>query len=183
MEFKANVTNIRMSPRKVRKIADLVRGLPVARALAQLEFSPHKAAVPVKKLVKSAIANAEHNFDADGNNLFIQKIWVNAGPTYKRYMPRSQGRAFGILKRTSKIDIVLGELNPTKKKKKAVKKEMPETVKIDQFAKMEAAKKQEEKDEKKNQPVDAAAKKDVKEVAAQKRADLKRTFFRRKGDA
>lgn len=188
MEFNASVSNIRIAPRKVRKIVDSIRGLDVAKALNQLDFVPHKAALPVAKLVRSAIANAEHNFSASADNLFVQTIMVNGGPVYKRFMPRSQGRAFGILKRTSEIKVVLAEKNPVKGSKKFAAKKVnaPETVKLSEFTKMEAAKKDAEKEEKKNMPHDHAthAKKDMSKPSEVSGATpAKRSFFRRKGDA
>lgn len=186
MEFNASVSNLRIAPRKVRKIVDSIRGLDVARALNQLDFVPHKAALPVAKLVRSAIANAEHNFDAKADNLYIATIMVNGGPVYKRYMPRSQGRAFGILKRTSEIKLVLAEKNPVKGSKKAASKKVsaPETVKLSEFTKMEAAKKDAEKNEKHEHDHEHEhAKKDMTKPSEVAKAGAKRTFFRRKGDA
>ncbi len=186
MEFNASVRNIRIAPRKIRKIVDSIRGLDVAKALNQLDFLPHKAALPVSKLVRSCIANAEHNFSAKADNLFIHTIMVNGGPVYKRFMPRSQGRAFGILKRTSEIKLVLAEKNPVKGSKKAASKKVnaPETVKLADFAKTEAAKKDAEKNEKHNHDHEHDhAKKDMTKPSEVAKAGAKRTFFRRKGDA
>lgn len=188
MEFNASVSNLRIAPRKVRKIVDSIRGLDVARALNQLDFVPHKAALPVAKLVRSAIANAEHNFDAKADNLFVQTIMVNGGPVYKRFMPRSQGRAFGILKRTSEIKIILAEKNPVKGSKGTASKKAtaPETLKLAEFTKMEAAKKDKEKEDRKNLPHDHTehAKKDMSKPSEVSGATpAKRSFFRRKGDA
>ncbi len=189
MEFNASVSNIRIAPRKVRKIVDTIRGLDVAKALNQLDFVPHKAALPVAKLVRSAIANAEHNFSAKADNLYVQTIMVNGGPVYKRYMPRSQGRAFGILKRTSEIKIVLAEKNPVKGSKKAATKkvEAPETIKLAEFTKAEAAKKDAEKNEKHDHDGHDHAHehgaKDMTKKSEVAKSGAKRTFFRRKGDA
>jgi large subunit ribosomal protein L22 len=110
MEIKANVKNIRISPRKVRLVAGLVRGAHVNVALDQLNFTPRLAKKPIIKLLNSAIANAVHNFELDKNNLFIKEIKVDEGTVLKRWMPRAHGRATPIRKKTSHISIILGEI-------------------------------------------------------------------------
>jgi large subunit ribosomal protein L22 len=109
MEVKAFARHIRMSPRKVRLVADLVRGLDVSRAEAQLKFYRKAAARPVLKLVQSAAANATNNFKLNPDGLFIKKITVDGGPVLKRWRARAFGRAAGIKKRTSHISVVLDE--------------------------------------------------------------------------
>jgi large subunit ribosomal protein L22 len=108
--MKASATHIRISPRKVRMVVDTVRGKSVSQALSILGFTRKKAALPVQKLLKSAVANAVEN---DGINdvetLVIDRIMVDEGPTLKRFMPRARGRATPIRKRTSHIRIVLRE--------------------------------------------------------------------------
>ncbi len=96
-----------MSPRKVRLVVDLVRGLPVADADAQLEFFRKAAALPVRKLLQSAIANATHNFQLEAGALRIKEIRVDGGPVLKRARPRAMGRSAPIRKRTSHISIIL----------------------------------------------------------------------------
>jgi len=81
----------------------------VAEALAILKFTPHKATVPVTKVLKSAIANAEHNYELNSDNLYVKEIYVDAGPSLKRIKPRAQGRADLIRKRTSHITVVVSE--------------------------------------------------------------------------
>ncbi len=110
MEVKAKIKNIRMSPRKIRLVVDAVRGLRVEESLNQLRFIKKLAARPVAKLVNSAIANAEHNFDLDKNNLYIKKITVNEGTALKRWMPKAHGRATPIRKRASHVEVLLGEI-------------------------------------------------------------------------
>ena len=110
MEVKAKVKYVRISPRKVRLVADLIRGLDIKKALDQLQFINKLAVKPMLKLINSAIANAENNFELDKTNLFIKELRVSEGPTLKRWKPRARGRATPIRKRTSHIDIVLGEL-------------------------------------------------------------------------
>lgn len=109
METAARLRYAIISPQKVRLVADQIRGLPVARALELLEFSPRKASAIVRKVVDSAIANAEHNNGADIDELRITRILVDAGPMYKRVQPRAKGRANRILKRTSHITVAVAE--------------------------------------------------------------------------
>lgn len=101
-----------MSPRKVRLVIDMVRGLPVRAAVQQLEFSPKEAAGPVLKLLKSAMANAEHNSKADVSKLRIAKVVADAGTTLHRWRPRAYGRAAPIRKRTSHITVILSDESP-----------------------------------------------------------------------
>lgn len=110
MEVKAQAKYIRMSPRKVRLLTSLVKGKSVAVALDQLTFAGKTAALPVRKVIASAIANAKHNFDIDENNLFIKEIRVDQGTTLKRWLPRAHGRATPLRKRTSHINVILGEI-------------------------------------------------------------------------
>ncbi|CAJ1004486.1 MULTISPECIES: 50S ribosomal protein L22 [Bacillales] len=109
MEAKAVARYIRIAPRKVRLVVDLIRGKQVGEALAILKHTPKAASPVVEKLLKSAIANAEHNYEMDPNNLVVGKIFVDQGPTLKRFRPRAQGRATRINKRTSHITVVLNE--------------------------------------------------------------------------
>lgn len=123
MEVKAHTRHLRMSPRKVRLVVDAVRGMAVEPALAQLTFMSRAAARPVKKLLESAIANAEHNFKLDREGLYIKAALVNQGPTLKRWRPRAMGAAAPILKRTSHITLVLESKTGAKKKESAKKEE------------------------------------------------------------
>lgn len=107
MEVKAHTRYLRMSPRKVRLVVDVVRGMAVDPALAQLTFMPRAAARPVKKLLESAVANATHNFKLEREGLFVKTALVNQGPTLKRWRPRAMGSAAPILKRTCHITLVL----------------------------------------------------------------------------
>jgi large subunit ribosomal protein L22 len=108
--MKASATHIRISPRKVRMVVDTVRGKSVSQALSILGFVRKKAALPVQKLLKSAVANAVENGGiSDVDTLVIDRIIVDEGPTLKRYMPRARGRATPIRKRTSHIRIMLRE--------------------------------------------------------------------------
>ncbi|MCE9688192.1 MULTISPECIES: 50S ribosomal protein L22 [Shewanella] len=109
MEVLAKHRFARTSAQKARLVADQIRGLPVAKALEILTFSPKKAAVLVKKVLDSAIANAEHNEGADIDELKVGKVFVDEGPTMKRIMPRAKGRADRIMKRTSHITVVVSD--------------------------------------------------------------------------
>jgi large subunit ribosomal protein L22 len=109
MEVAAKLRFARISPQKCRLVADQIRGLPVDKALNILAFSPKKSAAMLKKVLESAIANAEHNDGADVDELCIKSVFVDQGPTMKRIMPRAKGRANRILKRTSHITVAVGE--------------------------------------------------------------------------
>ena len=108
-EVKATAKYIRIAPRKVRIVMNLVRGKSVADALAILKFTPNVGADAVEKVLRSAIANAENNFDMDVDRLFISSAFVDQGPTLKRIHPRSRGQAFKILKHTSHITVAVNE--------------------------------------------------------------------------
>jgi large subunit ribosomal protein L22 len=109
MEAVAKHNFARISPQKARLVADLIRGKSVDQALEILTFSNKKAAELVKKVLESAIANAEHNEGADIDDLNVAKIFVDEGPVMKRIMPRAKGRADRILKRSSHITIVVAD--------------------------------------------------------------------------
>lgn len=109
MEVAARLRFARVSPQKCRLVADQIRGLPVERALQILSFSPKKAAGLVKKVLESAIANAEHNEGADIDELKVSRIFVDEGPVMKRIEARAKGRANRILKRTSHITVLVGD--------------------------------------------------------------------------
>jgi large subunit ribosomal protein L22 len=120
-KIKANLNYFRMSPRKVRTLANLVKGLPVNAAVKQLTFSSKRAASPLLKLLQSAVSNAKNNFRLEPQNLFIKEFRVDEGTALKRYMPRARGRATIIKKRTSRVSLVLDELKPKTKKSKSHK--------------------------------------------------------------
>jgi large subunit ribosomal protein L22 len=109
MQTSATVRNVRVSPQKARLVVDQVRGLPVEKALEILVFSPQKSAHLVKKVLESAIANAEHNDGADVDELRVSTAFVDAGPVLKRIQPRAKGRANRILKRTSHITVCVSD--------------------------------------------------------------------------
>ncbi|EUJ24036.1 50S ribosomal protein L22 [Listeria grandensis] len=107
---KAVAKTVRIAPRKVRLVMDLVRGKQVGEAVAILKLTPKAASPVIEKVLKSAIANAEHNYDLDVNNLVISEAFVDEGPTLKRFRPRAMGRASAINKRTSHITVVVSEI-------------------------------------------------------------------------
>ena len=109
METSAKQRHAKISPQKCRLVADQVRGLPVDKALTLLTFSNKKAAVMLRKVLESAIANAEHNEGADIDELKVSKIFVDDGPTHRRFQARAKGRAARILKRTSHITVEVSD--------------------------------------------------------------------------
>ncbi len=109
MEAKAYLNYVRISPRKVCIVLDLIRGKDVKLAKAILEHTPKAACEPLLKLLKSAVANAENNHDMDTTKLYVAACSVSQGPTLKRIRPRAQGRAFRIDKKTSHITLILKE--------------------------------------------------------------------------
>jgi len=120
MEIKASLRYLRMAPRKVRLVADLIRGMDVDRAKTELLFSKKRAAKPLLKLLNSAIANAKNNFNIPEErikNFYIKRITVDEGPKLKRWMPVARGIAHQIQKKTSHISLVLDERRKQEKPK------------------------------------------------------------------
>ena len=109
MEARAQAKHIRISPRKVKIVLDLIRNKPVDLAMAIVKNTSKSACEPIEKLLKSAVANAENNFNMDKNDLYVAECFVCPGPMLKRIRPRAQGRAYRINKRTSHITLVLKE--------------------------------------------------------------------------
>jgi large subunit ribosomal protein L22 len=114
MNATAKLRHARVAPQKARLVANLVRGDDVPDAIEKLTFTDKKTAHLLKKLVESAVANAEvhaqrNDLDLDIDDLFIEQVWVDAGPTLRRFRPRAQGRATKILKKTSHITVVLAQ--------------------------------------------------------------------------
>lgn len=136
MQVTAKLNNLRMAPRKVRLVVNLIKGMDVKTARGQLQFMDKKAASLILKLLNSGLANAKHNFNLEENNFYIAKLVVEAGPSLKRWLPRAMGRATPILKRTCAISLVLDEKTPThiskaakaKKKEEAKKEEVKAVV-------------------------------------------------------
>ncbi len=109
MDASAKLKFVRLSPQKARLVADQIRGLPVERAVELLQFSNKKAAAVIKKVLESAIANAEHNEGADIDELKVSTVCIDQGPTYKRWRARARGRANQILKPTSHITLTVSD--------------------------------------------------------------------------
>ena len=109
MEAKAAVKYVRISPQKVRKVAGAVKGKPVEAGLNILKFMPQKAAGLIEKVLRSAIANAEETKNLDVDSLVVRNIFVDQGPTLKRFRARARGRGSRILKRTSSITVIVAE--------------------------------------------------------------------------
>lgn len=134
-QVNAQLNNLRIAPRKVRAVANLVKGKSVNEAISQLEYFVRKPANPIKKLINSAIANAENNFNMVKDNLFVKSIIVNEGIKLKRFRAKGFGRAAMIQKKTSHIKLILEEYKAGLKKersakpKKEVEKEVKEEVK------------------------------------------------------
>jgi large subunit ribosomal protein L22 len=120
----ARATYVRVTPMKARRVVDLIRDMPAQQALSVLQFSPQAASEPVRKVLASAIANAENNFSLDPETLIVTRAYVDEGPTLKRFRPRAQGRAYRINKRTSHITIEVESIDvpavtPTRQKGRA----------------------------------------------------------------
>jgi len=109
MEVKASLKYLKISPRKVRLVTELIKSRNVEDALDQLQFIPKRSSRPILKLLESAIANAKHNFHLDRSNLYIKNIKVDVGPSLKRWTARARGSASPILKRSSHVSLVLAE--------------------------------------------------------------------------
>ena len=127
MQARAKLSFLRMSPKKVRLIADVIRGLKVEEAISQLGFLNKAAKRPILKLLNSAISNAENNLELKKDNLYIKEIKVDQAGMLKRWQPRAHGRAAPIRKKMSHVLVILDEIEPTKPKKvkKAKKEEKP----------------------------------------------------------
>ena len=115
----AKASHVRVTPMKARRVIDLIRDMPAQDALSMLKFAPQAASEPIAKVLASAIANAEHNFQLDPESLVISRAYVDEGPTLKRFRPRAQGRAYRINKRTSHITIEVESVDvPAKRGRK-----------------------------------------------------------------
>lgn len=109
MELKSSISYLRVAPRKVRVVADAIRGLNVNKAIEVLEFAHKRSAPILTKMLRSAVANADQKKTIDVDNLYVKHISVDQGPTLKRFMPRAMGRASEIRKKTSHVNLVLAE--------------------------------------------------------------------------
>ena len=107
METRASTRFVRLTAQKARLVVDLIRGEPVERAMAILEYTPKRGAKTVLKTLRSAVANAESTQNVDVDTLYVKRAFVDEGPTAKRYLPRAHGRATKVFKRTSHITVVV----------------------------------------------------------------------------
>ena len=122
MQVKAKLNHLRIAPRKIRLVADMIRGEQASKAKTLLKFSLKKGCLNIGKLLDSAVANASNNFQLDKENLFIKEIKVDEGPKLKRWHPMSKGRAVPIQKKTSHITLILeGKVLQDKEEKKEIK--------------------------------------------------------------
>ncbi len=186
MKVSAKLKNLRIAPRKVRLVTNLIKGLDVQIAMDQIDANVKRSNDPVKKLLASAVSNGENNFGIDRNNMYVYDVIVGAGPTLKRWMPKAYGRAGALLKRTSQLEIILEERVEGKgrKSKEQLEKEKKEKMEAKRKAEKEAIK-EEEKAEKSEKAEKVSGK--TKEVKTEekgkkveKKGGLTSRIFRRK---
>jgi large subunit ribosomal protein L22 len=171
MQVKAKLNNLRISPRKVRLVADLVRGLDVAEALSQIEASYKRGSLPLKKLISSALSNGENNLGVERSNMYISSIVVDAGPSLKRWMPKAYGRASQILKRTSQVEVILEERVEGKGRKSQKELEEARRIRMEEKIKKEKEMRKEMEEKEagtRNQEVAANVPEKNKEKSAEK---------------
>ncbi len=173
MEVKASLNNLRISARKCRLVADLVRGQAVVPALDQLKFTNKAAAGPLHKLLLSAIANAENTYNLQKSNLKISEIKVDEGFTLKRWMPRAHGRATPLRKRSCHVTLALSEIVASAEVKKK-EQEVAKPVKLEQLGK-------EEKKAKDKKTKTSKADSSVKKASASQAHEPTKTFQRKAG--
>jgi large subunit ribosomal protein L22 len=188
MKVIAELNNLRISPRKVKLVADLIKDMDAVEAVAQLDVAIKKTSGYMQKLLLSAIANAENNFGLSKNNLYVLEAVVGAGPTLKRWMPKAYGRAGQILKRTSKVRIILEERveGKDRKSKEQMEKEKAERIKkaTQELKKEEERRKDEKKDEAKEAKTDKVSETKTKSTdktkkTAEEPKSWKNKIFRR----
>ncbi len=176
VKVQARLNNFRRSAQKTRQSGSIIKGLNTAAAVHQLEHSQKGGAEALKKLLRSAIANAENNHDLDKSNLYVSNFVVEEGKTLKRWRPRAYGRAAQILKRTCNVVLTLEEIKEEKSEKRG-KSHAKKAVKPEKKAKVE---KIEEKEEiKKDIPAPVAKKLDLKRIQPSKGATGKKVFRRK----
>jgi len=169
MQTTAKLRFLRVAPRKVRLLADVVRGMRVEDAITQLQYSKKHAARPLRKLIESAVANAKHNHDIDTNSLTIKVIFVDGGPVMKRWKPRAFGRAAPIRKRTSHVTVTLeGDVEEKAKQKKKEEKKV-----VEENTEKTETKKEVKKEEKKVKKKAPKKSKITKSESKEKKEDKK----------
>ncbi len=164
MKVTAKLKNLRISPRKVRLVADSIKGMNAANAIAHVHKTIKRSSDDFEKLIRSAVANAENNFGLDGDNMYVSDVQVGEGPSMKRWLPRAHGRATSLIKRTSHVYLELSEREEGKNRKSSeqLEKEREERLK----AKAKAIKEFEE--EMKNEEESEDEQHDEKEAKDQK---------------
>lgn len=176
MEIKVKNKFIKMSSKKLRLVANLIRGLETNNALNQLKFVNKRAAEPIAKLLKSAIASAEHDYEFDKNNLFVKEIRIDEGGMLKRWTPKAHGSATPLRKRISHITIVISELKDSGKTG-AKKREIEAPVSLEEMVKESGKKGDSGKDIKKDSGV-----KDTRKEGATKKGFVGKMFQRKSGN-
>jgi len=193
MKVTARLNNLRISPRKVRLTAELIKDCGVDEALLQLKNRVKRPSLHLEKLLNSAVANAENNFGIDKSNLYVYNIQVGEGPTLKRWMPRAHGRATAIFKRTSNIRLILEEKveGKNRKSKEQLKKERIQREKNKRKLgkktdgeKETIKEKVESKEDKKGEEILAEHKKEYRKVESERKQSREsgwtKKLFRRK---
>lgn len=186
MKVSAKLKNLRVAPRKTKLVADMIKNLDVTEALSQLDTTIKRTSNPMKKLLLSAIANAENNLGLDKDNLYVFEARVGAGPTMKRWMPKAFGRAGEILKRTSVITVVLEERVEGKgrKTKEQMEKEKKSRIEVKKREEKAATEKEDIGKEEKNVTKEKEGIIQEKEIERTKKETRKKTWgsriFRRK---
>lgn len=186
MKVTAKLKNLRISPRKTRLVTDLVKGRDVEEALVILGHTVKRTSVPLEKLLRSAIANAENNLGLDKSNVYIYDIQVGEGATLKRWLPRAYGRATKLLKRSSNIYLVLEERveGKNRKSKEQLKKEREAAKAETRKMEKETERQEQERQKKITREEAPKAKKDIKAVHKKKqeesRSEWVKKIFRRK---
>ena len=178
MEIKVKLKFIRMSSKKLRLVANLIRGAEVDQALNQLRFANKKAAEPIAKLLKSAIASAKNDFALDEHNLFVKEIRIDEGGMLKRWTPKAHGSATPIRRRLSHVNITVGEVKASGITE-AKKKEVEAPISLEEMVKEgeKTAKKEPAKDIKKE-----TGGKDFKNEGASKKGFVNKMFQRKSGN-
>lgn len=176
MEVTAKLNHLRIAPRKVRLVANLIRGLSVANAEGQLKFLTKKSSLPMEKLLQSAVANAVNNAHLVKENLYISKITVDGGQTLKRWRPRAMGRAAEIMKRTSCISLVLDEIQPGARQRQ---KTRDKVVDIDKNEKI-SVESSDDRKAKEKAPVKSYTNQTDKKLLKRQQVGQTKKIFRRK---
>lgn len=174
---RAHARNLRIAPRKLRLVSNLVKGMRAIDAITQLDFTNKKGALMVKKLIQSAIANAENNFSLQAENLYVKHITTDMGRVMKRFFPRARGSAFQIQRKMAHLNIVLeGKTAPKKSRFKLVRKEKPVQASVEDSAPQETF----ESNESMNKPVLPPKSNEV--MKAGKIQQKRRLFNRKSGE-